>query len=189
MEKNYGIDDEVKFCAKYITEINTIIKNYEHRNKILWDKISNEIECNFKEKGYKICQKTWWIQIYKENWKNDNNTGVHFELGFKQGSDNKILGRENVNNVIVQLHAESRTPEKVLERLENYNIVKKSKNSLYLCKKEENGHSKEICISEDVYDFSSEEKINESIEKIKNNLKVLIDQYESIIDTSFGELG
>ena len=188
MEKNYGIDDEVKFCAKYMTEINTIIKNYEHRNKILWDKISNEIECNFKEEGYKICQKIWWIQLYKEKWKNNNNNGVHFELGFKQGSDNKILGRENVDNVIVQLHAESGTPEKVLQRLENDNIVKKSKNSLYLCQKEENGRLKEICISKEVYDFSSEEKINESIEKIEKNFKILIEQYENIIDTDFGKL-
>ena len=188
MEKNYGIDDEVKFCAKYMTEINTIIKNYEHRNKILWDKISNEIECNFKEEGYKICQKICWIQLYKEKWKNNNNNGVHFELGFKQGSDNKILGRENVDNVIVQLHAESGTPEKVLQRLENDNIVKKSKNSLYLCQKEENGRLKEICISKEVYDFSSEEKINESIEKIEKNFKILIEQYENIIDTAFGKL-
>ena len=168
------ITDSLKFYIKQIDKFTAIEDEYNSKNKILFNKICDEIiYCtNALDKQYKCYKSGNYIQIYKTNWSNEKHNGVHFEIVF---DNSKILGRQ-LNGSIV-LHIEDNISEQQLANFKSINITKDGLQA-YLNNEK---------IKQKVYlDFTSSESIDESINKIKVALLNFISKYENVIDNIMG---
>lgn len=166
------ITETVKFYIKELDKFTKIEEEYNSKNKLLLEKIATNCTdyMNNIFEGYKHHKSGNYIQIYKDNWKNEKYNGIHFEVIFE---DTKILAR-NINASIV-LHIENSILEEILKSLNFIDITKRGSQAIF--KKQE--------IKETIrLEFSSDETIEKSIEQIKQSLFKLAQKYEHLIDVA-----
>lgn len=166
------ITDSIKFYAKEYDRFVAIEEEYNNKNKLLFDKISNDIVSYMEHvfSGYKTFRSGNYIQVYKDNWNNEKHNGVHFEIIFK---DSKILGREISTSVV--LHIEYNVSE---EQLNGFRFIDITKHGLQAMLKGEEIKTKLQL------NFTNEKEIENSIYKINQELFKLAQRYEKLIDTT-----
>jgi len=166
------ISDSLKFYIENFDKFKVLEEEYNNKNKMLFNKITNELlsEINLLENKYNCYKSGNWIQIYKNNWDNEKHNGAHFEIIFKES---KIIGRKMQTNIV--LHLENNISEEKLKCFELTDITKKGSIASF----KGNEIKKQI-----ILDFTSSEKIDESIEIIKTILIDYINKLEMLIDNA-----
>lgn len=172
-QEEIEITDSLKFYINNIQKFERITNEYKDKNKKLLNLIANSITdtLNEEKQEYQYSKNTnTYIQFYKDNWKNEHHTGVHFELLF-QPSDPNILGKKV--NVDIVIHIEKSIIEEDLIELEKNGITKKGTLAYY--------HEEPIKKSIEL-DFTFSEKVKQSIDSIISIMKEYQDKYEEILD-------
>ena len=167
------ITDSLKFYINNIDKFEAITEEYKNKNKKIINMLSNAItdSLNEEELKYQYSKNTnTYIQIYKDNWDNLNHQGVHFEILFETPN---IVGK--VFNANIVLHIEKNIKEDKLIRFKENNITVKSTLGYY----HEEPIKKTITV-----DFTSYDKIQQSIDLIILVFKEYALKYEKIIDKS-----
>lgn len=167
------ITDSLKFYLKNQKKFDNIINEYTNKNKQLVLKIAQDIIDYLnsdKDNGHYYSKVTnTYIQIYKSNWDNTNNKGIHFEIMF---NDKTILGKQFSAGIV--LHIEKDINEHKWIELKKLGFAKISSSSYSF-----NG----IEVKKNIeLDFTSSEKINDSIRLICESLKEYENKYEKLID-------
>lgn len=171
------ITDSIEFYLKNQDKFENIRNEYLNKNEQLIKKISQDIVDHLnKNEKYKYKYKFYinnkpYIQIYKSNWNNQNNQGIHFELTFP----NKFILGKNVT-VNIALHIEKNITEEIWKNLNNVDILK---TSALGCSYKDKEIKKSLSLN-----FSSKVDIDKSIKTICENFKEFSDNYQNIIDKS-----
>jgi hypothetical protein len=181
MNEEMEITDSLKFYINNIDKFEAIEEEYKTKNKKVINMISNAVcySLNENEVKYQYSKGTnTFIQFYKDNWNNSNHQGVHFEVFF---NTNKLVGKKIKSGVV--LHIENNIDDNTLMKFKNNNITVKS-NSQYVRLAYYNGEPVDKSIE---LDFTSYDKIQESIKIIISIIKEYRDKYERIIDSCFND--
>ena len=168
--------DSLKFYINNIDKFEMINNEYINKNKQLISNLSQAVQTilNAEENKYSYSKGIYgFIQFFKSSWKNENHTGAHFEIMF---SNKNILGKKIKTEIV--LHLEQSLNDEDITNFEKRGITKKGSLAYY-----DGNHIKET----HVFDFSTTEKIQESIDKIANILKKYSDNYEKLIDDSLNK--
>lgn len=167
------ITDSLRFYLKNQKKFENIINEYTNKNKQLLLKISQNIidYLNSEEDNkYDYSRGTnTYLQIYKSNWDNSNHQGIHFEIMF---DDKFILGKQFTATIV--LHMEKNINEGRWNKLNELGFTKISSLGCSF-------NDREVKKNVDL-DFTSLEKINESIRLICESLKDYENKYEKLID-------
>lgn len=175
--KNEEIEytDSIKFYIENETILNQLNSEYTELNKKINTKLRFDILSYLKNLNNKYetdmdenstARASNYIQYYLPNWKNENRKGIHFEILINDG---KVLSKNIV--VTVVLHIESDIQGELLSKLEKNGFAK---NTYY------NGKKIEYVLTN--LDFTSNEKYEESKNKILEKLKLLVNKYEDTIN-------
>jgi len=169
------ITDSLKFYVENISKFNAIEEEYNTKNKMLFNKITDEVLSfiNSSERKYSCYRSGNWMQFFKENWNNEKHNGIHFEIIFKES---KVIGR--IMEVSLVLHIENNIKEVILENFKNVKISKKGSQAIF--------KDKEIK-EKMTLDFTTFENIDESIEKLTVSIMDYINKYESMIDNCLNQ--
>lgn len=175
--KNEEIEytDSIKFYIENETILNQLNNEYNELNKKINTKLrfdilnylknlNNEYETNMDENS--VAKASNFIQYYLPNWKNENHDGIHFEILINKG---KILSKKAIVRVV--LHIEDHIQGELLNKLEKNGF---KKNTYY------NGKKVEYILTN--LDFTSNEKYEESKNKIIEKLELLVNKYEDTIN-------
>ena len=169
------MSESLRFYIDNLDKFESIANDYKDKNKKLFNLISNRVldVLNSNEIKYKSTKSVAnYIQFYKDNWKNTQHTGIHFEIMFNVSYANaNVLGKKMGTDIV--LHIENKIDENDLINLEVNDITKKSSQALF----------NNIPVKEHFeLDFTTSDGINESINMIIDVLKKYRDKYEDIID-------
>ena len=166
------ITDSINFYVNNLDKFNAIEEEYNNKNKILLNKIENEVlaAINFPNKKYNCYKSGNYMQFYKDNWENEKHNGVHFEILFKES---KIIGRMIKVNLV--LHIENNITEEKLKGFKTMDITKKTSQALF----KGNEIKEQLML-----DFTTIKAIDESIETMQTMLLSYINKYEALIDNS-----
>lgn len=167
-ENNYNIDEETQVYIKNAPIIKRISSKYEKKNNILINEICEKcVKVLGRDNAFEFTVKNGWgvIQIYKDEWKNNNLRGLHYEIYCKKLSE--LLGNNNAEMYIC-LHCESDISNEVVVKLENHNIKKTFGNSIESITKN--------------LSFETNENIETAIDQIAETFKYLDEKYTKAID-------
>ena len=118
------IGEDVEFYIEYKDKLERISNNYKNQNKLVEQELVRRLERKFNEEyGYQtFYHKTWkFFQVWKDNWKNENHNGVHFEI-FCDFSN--LLGKKT--EIIFAIHNETRT-RKIYPNIKSYETTRSFK--------------------------------------------------------------
>ena len=181
MNEEMEITDSLKFYVDNIDKFEAIEEEYKNKNKKVINMISNAVcdSLNENEVKYQYSKGTnTFIQFYKDNWDNSNHQGVHFEIFF---NTSRLVGKKIKAGIV--LHIENNIDDNRLLKFRNNNITTKS-TSVYARLAYYNDEPIEKTIE---LDFTSYDKIQESIKLCIDIIKDYRDRYEKIIDDCFDD--
>lgn len=153
-------DEALQVYFENKNKIDYVIENYKVQSLKLKTLLLESISARFPD--FKIYNTIGFIQIFKENWQNHDNTGIHFEILPDKSNLDSLLGTNKVKLNFV-LHNEKNTKLK-------YPSIK----SQLLSSKE--------------FMFNNNEKIQESLENILLELKKIINTHADSIDLEIAKL-
>ena len=171
------ITDSLRFYIENIDKFDQITNEYKSKNKLMLNKMSEEIIASLNEDGsdYDYSKNTnAYIQFYKSNWKNERHDGVHYEVVFiGQNNSANLLGKKVLADIV--LHIEKNITDSELKRFAENGIDKngQSLQAFY------NGEPIKIRVE---LSFITTEDIKESVNKIIFVLKDYKEKFESVID-------
>ena len=157
-EKEVEISEDIEFYIENKEKITQIENNYKKQCEIVKQKLEEKIKEKFGT-GYKVyvsnSMRWQYLQIWKDNWENDNHDGIHYELF---GKIKELLNKET--EIVFAIHNEHRTKNKYT------NIKSKDLKTIkYQFDTSENVEMSINMIVEELYKISQENdlKIDEEI--------------------------
>jgi len=168
-------NESVNFYVNNMNKINKILNEYKIQNELLNKKIRYDILNSESLNGYRTDDDIStslrnYIQYYKSNWYNEKHNGIHFEIIF---SKREIFGQKV--KVFVVLHIEHLIGDEILNKFKDNNIIRNRSLAFDL--------SRNVPIKIELEcDFTTIDKIDESINLMRDAICDLKDKYEKVID-------
>jgi len=163
-ENEIEIGEDVEFYIENKEKLETIANNYKKQCNIVTEKLESKIKEKFGD-NYEVyvspSMKWQFIQVWKNNWDNENHNGIHYEIW---GEINQLLNTET--QIVFTIHNEIKTKNKYI------NIPPKQdlKINKYKFDTSENIENSINLIAEELFNISRENdaRIDEEINRVNN---------------------
>lgn len=154
-ENELQISEDVEFYIDNRNIIDNILINYKKQCELVRNKLHEMVKNKFGEEYDTYCSKYGYIQIWKNNWNNENYNGIHYEL---LCDFNHIIGYDI--NVKFAMHNEGKT-KKIYPQIEHKTI------------------------KENKYKFDNSKNIENSLNEIVNEIYNIAEERNMVIDEIF----